>query len=122
MILLCFRLVKKPQLLAALHHIGAFLAGLPKPGTPVSYTHLTHLSRLLNGRQELTDQHKAMLDAALDKFLPDALTAKVDYVRIRFPTQDVRYVIKDVPVSYTHLDVYKRQYPRRTIRGDRSRG
>ena len=41
-----------------------------------------HLSRLLNGRQELTDQHKAMLDAALDKFLPDALTAKIDYVQI----------------------------------------
>lgn len=55
-----------------------------------------HLSRLLNGRQELTDQHKTLLDAALDKFLPDALTAKVDYVRIRFPTQDVRYVIEDV--------------------------
>ena len=55
-----------------------------------------HLSRLLNGRQELTDQHKAMLDAALNKFLPDALTAKIDYIRIRFPTQDVRYVIEDV--------------------------
>ena len=55
-----------------------------------------HLSRLMNGKQELTDQHKALLDAALDKFLPDALTAKVDYVRIRFPTQDVRYVIEDV--------------------------
>lgn len=55
-----------------------------------------HLSRLMNGRQELTDQHKALLDAALDKFLPDALKAKVDYVRIRFPTQDVRYVIEDV--------------------------
>ena len=55
-----------------------------------------HLSRLLNGRQELTDQHKTLLDAALDKFLPDALTAKVDYVRIRFPTQNVRHVIEDV--------------------------
>ena len=55
-----------------------------------------HLSRLLNGKQELTDQHKALLDAALNKFLPDTLTAKVDYVRIRFPTQDVRYVIEDV--------------------------
>ena len=55
-----------------------------------------HLSRLLNGRQELTDQHKAMLNAALDKFLPDALTAKIDYIRIRFPTQDVQNVIEDV--------------------------
>ena len=55
-----------------------------------------HLSRLMNGKQELTDRHKAMLDAALDKFLPDALTAKVDYVRIRFPTQDVQHMIEDI--------------------------
>lgn len=31
-----------------------------------------HLSRFLNGKQELTDQHKALLDAALDKLQPDA--------------------------------------------------
>ena len=42
MILLCFRLVKKPQLLAALHHIGAFLAGLPKPGTLRIEQQFTH--------------------------------------------------------------------------------
>ena len=55
-----------------------------------------HLSRLMNGKQELTDRHKALLDAALAKFSPDALTAKVDYVRIRFPTTDAQHVIEDV--------------------------
>lgn len=55
-----------------------------------------YLIRLLNGRQELPERYKARLTAALEKMQPDAITVKIDYIRIRFPTLDVREVVENV--------------------------
>lgn len=55
-----------------------------------------HLNRLLNRSQELPERYKARLTAALEKMQPDTITVKIDYVRIRFPTLDVREVVENV--------------------------
>lgn len=55
-----------------------------------------YLNRLLNGSQELPERYKARLTAALEKMQPDAITVKIDYVRIRFPTLDVQDVVENV--------------------------
>ena len=69
------------------------------------------------------------LHKELARFNPEVpLTMLFDYVKIRFPTLDIQHIIKDIlklninymlhedyghysytAVSYTHLDVYKRQ-------------
>lgn len=56
-----------------------------------------HLSRIENGKVSLTEEIKSQLTDALEKLNPDnALEMLYDYVRIRFPTLDVRHVIEDV--------------------------
>ena len=55
------------------------------------------VSRIENGKVRLTEEIKSQLDDALEKFNPDnPLTMLFDYVRIRFPTMDVKHVIQDI--------------------------
>lgn len=56
-----------------------------------------HLSRIENGRSEPSEQVKQAIEFALDRFSPAyEMTIIFDYVRIRFPTHDVKHVIEDV--------------------------
>lgn len=56
-----------------------------------------HLSRIENGKVKLTEEIKEKLTVAIQQLNPDApLTMLFDYVRIRFPTQDIKHVIEDV--------------------------
>lgn len=56
-----------------------------------------HLSRIENGKVSLTVEIKSQLMDALEKLNPDnPLEMLFDYVRIRFPTLDVRHVVEDV--------------------------
>ena len=55
------------------------------------------VSRIENGKVSLTEEIKSQLTDALEKLNPDnPLEMLFDYVRIRFPTLDVRHVIEDV--------------------------
>lgn len=56
-----------------------------------------HLSRIESGKVSLTFEMKEKLLTALEKFNPDEpLFLLFDYVRIRFPTMDIKHIIKDV--------------------------
>ena len=55
------------------------------------------VSRIENGKVSLTEELKSQLTDALEKLNPDnPLEMLFDYVRIRFPTLDVRHVVEDV--------------------------
>lgn len=56
-----------------------------------------HLNRIESGKVSLTLEMKEKLLTALEKFNPDEpLFLLFDYVRIRFPTMDIKHIIKDV--------------------------
>ncbi|MCC0670636.1 MULTISPECIES: MobT family relaxase [unclassified Clostridioides] len=56
-----------------------------------------HLNRIEAGKVNLTNDMKLKLLEALEKFNPEApMFLLFDYVRIRFPTLDIRHIIKDV--------------------------
>ena len=56
-----------------------------------------YVSRLESGKVALTDEIKGKFTDALDKLNPDnPLEMVLDYVRIRFPTQDVKHVVEDI--------------------------
>ena len=56
-----------------------------------------YVSRLEAGTATLTEEVKAKFADALEKLNPDnPLEMVLDYVRIRFPTQDVTHVIEDI--------------------------
>ena len=56
-----------------------------------------YISRLESGKVTLTEEIKVKLTDALDKLNPEnPLEMVLDYVRIRFPTQDVRHVVEDI--------------------------
>ena len=56
-----------------------------------------HLNRIESGKVSLTLEMKEKLLVALEKFNPDEpLFLLFDYVRIRFPTMDIKHIIKDV--------------------------
>ena len=54
------------------------------------------------------EDEKAAL-AAVRAAVPQALRARVRFIKLVADEQLVRNKIKTYPVSYTHLDVYKRQ-------------
>lgn len=56
-----------------------------------------YVSRLESGKVALTEEIKGKFTDALDKLNPDnPLEMVLDYVRIRFPTQDVKHVVEDI--------------------------
>ncbi|ENY8916005.1 MobT family relaxase [Clostridioides difficile] len=56
-----------------------------------------HLNRIEAGKVKLTDDMQDKLMEAVEKFNPDApMFLLFDYVRIRFPTLDIRHVIRDI--------------------------
>lgn len=56
-----------------------------------------YISRLESGKVALTEEIKVKLTDALDKLNPEnPLEMVLDYVRIRFPTQDVKHVVEDI--------------------------
>lgn len=56
-----------------------------------------HLSRIEAGRVTLTEDMKHKLLEAVEKFNPDnPMFLLFDYVRIRFPTMDIKHIIKDI--------------------------
>ena len=56
-----------------------------------------YISRLESGKVALTEEIKAKLTDALDKLNPEnPLEMVLDYVRIRFPSQDVKHVVEDI--------------------------
>ena len=62
-----------------------------------------YLNKIESGKMKPSKELLETLHKELARFNPEApLTMLFDYVKIRFPTLDI-------PVSYTHLDVYKRQ-------------
>ena len=62
-----------------------------------------YLNKIESGKMKPSKELLNTLHKELARFNPEApLTMLFDYVKIRFPTLDI-------PVSYTHLDVYKRQ-------------
>ena len=55
------------------------------------------MNRLETGKVTLTEEIKTQLSKALEKYNPEApLTMLFDYVRIRFPTTDVKHVVEDI--------------------------
>ncbi len=57
-----------------------------------------HLNRIEAGTVALTEDMKTKLLEAVEKFNPDEpLFLLFDYVRIRFPTMDIKHVIKKYP-------------------------
>lgn len=56
-----------------------------------------HLSRIESGKVTLTDDIKEQLTIALEKLNPEApLTMLIDYVRIRFPTMDIKHIVQNI--------------------------
>ena len=56
-----------------------------------------YISRLESGKVTLTEEIKVKLTDALDKLNPEnPLEMVLDYVRIRFPTQDVKHIVEDI--------------------------
>ncbi|MBC5725386.1 replication initiation factor [Agathobaculum sp. NSJ-28] len=55
-----------------------------------------HLSRVENGRVPVTKEVRRRIERAFDIIAPDALFLLIDYVRIRFKTMDVRYVVERI--------------------------
>ena len=63
-----------------------------------------YLNKIESAKMKPSKELLETLHKELARFNPEApLTMLFDYVKIRFPTLDIQ------PVSYTHLDVYKRQ-------------
>ena len=63
------------------------------------------LSNIETGKTNPKDSHKELLLSTLDRLNPDTpLTMLFDYVRIRFPTLDVRFVVEDIlHIKMKHL-------------------
>ena len=56
-----------------------------------------YISRLESGKVALTEEIKVKFMDALERLNPDnPLEMVFDYVRIRFPTQDVKHVVADI--------------------------
>ena len=56
-----------------------------------------YVSRLESGKVALTEEIKGKFTDALEKLNPEnPLEMVLDYVRIRFPTQDVKHVVEDI--------------------------
>ena len=56
-----------------------------------------YVSRIESGKVALTEEIKGKFTDALEKLNPEnPLEMVLDYVRIRFPTQDVRHVVEDI--------------------------
>lgn len=56
-----------------------------------------YVSRLESGKVALTEEIKVKFTDALEKLNPEnPLEMVLDYVRIRFPTQDVKHVVEDI--------------------------
>ena len=56
-----------------------------------------YISRLESGKIALTEEIKVKFTDALERLNPDnPLEMVLDYVRIRFPTQDVKHVVEDI--------------------------
>ena len=56
-----------------------------------------YVSRIESGNVALTEEFKGKFTDALEKLNPEnPLEMVLDYVRIRFPTQDVRHVVEDI--------------------------
>lgn len=57
----------------------------------------SYLNRIEGGKVIPPDDTKKMMDEVLERFNPEApLTLLFDYVKVRFPTTDVKGVIKDI--------------------------
>ena len=56
-----------------------------------------YVSRIESGKVALTEEIKGKFTDALEKLNPEnPLEMVLDYIRIRFPTQDVRHVVEDI--------------------------
>ena len=56
-----------------------------------------YVSRIESGKVALTEEIKGKFTDALEKLNPEnPLEMVLDYVRIRFPTQDVRHIVEDI--------------------------
>lgn len=55
-----------------------------------------YLCRVESGKMPLTDQMQQRLAAALKALYPEPLNLMIDYVRIRFSTMDIEYILKRV--------------------------
>ena len=56
-----------------------------------------YISRLESGKVTLTEEIRVKLTDALDKLNPEnPLEMVLDYVGIRFPTQDVKHIVEDI--------------------------
>ena len=56
-----------------------------------------YVSRVESGKVALTEEIKGKFTDALEKLNPEnPLEMVLDYVRIRFPTQDIRHVVEDI--------------------------
>ena len=56
-----------------------------------------YISRLESGKVTLIEEIRVKLTDALDKLNPEnPLEMVLDYVRIRFPTQDVKHIVEDI--------------------------
>ena len=56
-----------------------------------------YVSRIESGKVALTEEIKGKFTDALEKLNPEnPLEMVLDYVRIRFPTQDVKHVVEDI--------------------------
>lgn len=55
-----------------------------------------HLSRVENGQVPITKEVRRRIERAFDIIVPGALFLLIDYVRIRFKTRDVRYVVENI--------------------------
>ena len=52
-----------------------------------------YLCRLETGKLPVTDKTRKRLAAGLKTLYPAPLNLRIDYVRVRFPTMDVRHII-----------------------------
>ena len=83
-----------------------------------------YLNKIESGKMKPSKELLETLHKELARFNPEApLTMLFDNVKIRYPILNIQHIIKDIlklninymlhedygPVSYTHLDVYKRQ-------------
>ena len=56
-----------------------------------------YLNKIESGKMNPSKELKESLNKELERFNPDApLSLLIDYVRIRFPTLDIRHVIRDI--------------------------
>ena len=77
--------------------------GLLDDPTPVSYTHLGRHNRVVNLSNPIVDTRLADGSRVNIVLAPVSLDGSTITIR-KFPEKAL-----DMPVSYTHLDVYKRQ-------------